>query len=120
MATITVDQLMTRNAKTTVINAGDRQGSSEVAGAVRYRPHDLLETEHLALPVDREQTVILYAEHGPTGQLREIADKLRRDGFPDVRIAEITLEDYRRAGGPTQEPSLEQAVPPMRPDEVQR
>lgn len=116
---ISFDELLARDAKTTVINAGERQGPCEIAGAVRYRPHDLLEPEHLALPIAREQTVVLYAEHGPTDKLREIADKMRRDGFPDVRVAEITLDDYRRAGGPTQEPSLEQVVPPMRPDEVQ-
>jgi hypothetical protein len=119
MATTSLNELIAAGPKVTIINAGDRQGAREIRGAVRYRPSDLLEPEHLALPIAREQPVILYAAHGPTEKLREIADKLRGDGFADVRVAEVTLADYEQAGGETQEPTLEQVVPPMRPDEVQ-
>jgi hypothetical protein len=119
MATTSVNDLIAADPKVTIINAGDRQGGREIRGAVRYRPSDLLEPEHLALPIDREEPVILYAEHGPTDKLREIADKLRGDGFADVRVADVTLADYEQAGGETQEASLEQVVPPMRPEQVQ-
>lgn len=111
MATTSLNDLVAANPLATIINAGDRQGSREIRGAVRYRPGDLLETQHLALPIAREQPVILYAEHGPTDKLHEIADKLRGDGFADVRVADATLDDYVRSGGETQEPSLEQGVP---------
>jgi len=111
MATTSLNDLVAGNPKTTIINAGDRQGPREIRGAVRYRPGDLLETDHLALPIAREQPVVLYAEHGPTDKLHEIADKLRGDGFADVRVADVTLDAYEQFGGETQAPSIEQGVP---------
>jgi hypothetical protein len=120
MTTISADQLVHTDGNVTIINAGDHQGSREIRGAVRYRAGDLLEPDHLALPIDHDETVILYAEHGPTDKLRRIADKMLADGFNDVRVFEGSLKDYEALGGETQESSLEQVVPPMRPDEVQK
>lgn len=117
--TITLDELLTPEPGTTIINAGRHAGGREIRGAVRYRPSDLLEPEHLALPIAREDPLVLYAEHGSDDHLLRIAGKLAGDGFEDVRVFEGTLADYERAGGETQAPSIEQAVPPMRPDEVQ-
>lgn len=119
MTTISVDELVALGPQATIINAGDHQGSREIRGSLRYRPHDLLEPAHLALPVAHESTVVLYAEHGPSDKLGQIAEKMAHDGFADVRVLEGGLSEYERAGGPLQEASLEQVVPPMRPEEVQ-
>jgi hypothetical protein len=111
MTTITVDELVHGDGKATIINAGDHQGHREIRGAIRYRPHDLLQAGHLALPVARDVPVILYAEHGPTDELRAIAEKMLRDGFADVRVAQLSLHEFEQRGGMTQEPSVEQLVP---------
>lgn len=104
---------------TTIINAGKHQGKREIRGAIRYRPGDLLEAEHLALPLEHDKPVILYAEGGRDDQLDRIAEKMRADGFTDVRVYEGTFAAYEQAGGETQPASFEQPVPPARPDEVQ-
>jgi hypothetical protein len=117
---VTVDELLTHDPSVTIINAGKHQGKREVLGAIHYRPSDLLEAEHLALPIAHESPVILYTEDGDSKLLETIAAKLRGDGFSDVRIYEGALADYELAGGATQEPSMEQVVPPSEPDEVRK
>jgi 3-mercaptopyruvate sulfurtransferase SseA len=117
--TITTDDVLDLAPTATVINAGKHAGAKEIRGAIRYRPADLLEPAHLALPIARDRQVILYAHDGPTDELNAIAEKMRGDGFGDVRILDTTLDAYERAGGATQEASTEQVVPPQRPDEVQ-
>ena len=116
---ITTGELLARNPRTTVINAGGHAGKREIRGAIRYRPSDLLLPEHLSLPIAREERVILYAEHGSDETLNRIAGKMQADGFIDVRIYDGTFADYEAAGGATQEASTEQVVPPARPDEEQ-
>ncbi len=117
--TISADELIALGPEATILNVGHRAGSREIAGAVRYRPSDLLEVEHLALPIDREHPVVLYADHGPDEHVEQIATKLRADGFADVRVFNATLRVFEDAGGETQDPSMEQIVPPQRPDHVQ-
>jgi rhodanese-related sulfurtransferase len=115
---VSSSELLSQDPYTTIINAGEHPGKREIRGAVRYRPGDLLEAEHLALPIAHESSVILYAEHGSDERLERIADKLRTDGFADVRVYEGTLAAYEQAGGATQDASVEQVVPPSQPDEV--
>ncbi len=50
---------------------------------------------------------------------REIAEKLRANGFGDVRVLRGGFAAWETANGETQEPSIEQIVPPMRSSEVQ-
>lgn len=117
---ISAGELVGHDPHTTIINAGKHAGKREIRGAIRYRPSDLLEAEHLVLPIERDRRVILYAEHGSDETLLRIADKLRADGFTDVRVFEGTLAAYEQAGGETQEASMEQVVPPTEPGEVQK
>ncbi len=115
----TVDELLSLgDTGSTIINAGEHAGEREIAGAIRYRPHDLLEPEHLALPIARDTPVVLYDSRGPSGKLDEIADKLTGDGFNDVRILDASLRDWEKRGLPVQEPTIEQIVPPQRPSQV--
>ena len=115
----TVDELLKLgDAGATIINAGEHAGAREIAGAIRYRPHDLLEPQHLALPIAHDMPVILYDSHGRSDRLDEIARKLASDGFSDVRVLDATLHDWEGRGLPVQEPTIEQVVPPMRPSEV--
>jgi rhodanese-related sulfurtransferase len=111
---ISEGELLAHDPHTTIINAGKGPGAREIRGAVRYDPRELLAAGHLALPIERDHRVILYAEHGHDETLAEIADKMRADGFSDVRVYEGTLAAYEAAGGETQTPSMQQIIPPSR------
>ena len=104
----------------TILDVGKHQGRREIRGAIRYRPHDLLTPEHLALPLAPERPVVLYDEKGDGDLTQQIAAKLTASGFPDVRILKGGFAAWEAAGGPTQEATLEQLVPPERPSEVQK
>jgi 3-mercaptopyruvate sulfurtransferase SseA len=103
----------------TILNVGKYQGRQEIRGAVRYRPHDLLTPEHLAIPIAQDKPVVLYDEKGDGDLTNQIAGKLKQDGFADVRIVKGGFAAWESAEGETQEASLEQVVPPMRASEVQ-
>jgi 3-mercaptopyruvate sulfurtransferase SseA len=115
-----VDELRALNEQgATIINVGKHAGASEIRGAMRYLPHDLLGAEHLALPIAPDRPVVLYDEDGHGDLTEQIAEKLRGNGFSDVRILDGGFRAWERSSGPTQEPSLEQVVPPSRASEVQ-
>jgi len=119
MKEITVDELRALGeGGATILNVGSHQGRREIRGAVRYRPHDLLTPEHLALPISHDRPVVPYDEKGGAGHTKEVAEKLASEGY-DVRILQGGFAAWEQAGGPTQEPTIEQVVPPMRASEVQ-
>ena len=62
---------------------------------------------------------MLYDEKGDGDLTRQIAERLAANGFTDVRILEGGFAAWEQADGPSQEPSLEQVVPPTRTSEVQ-
>jgi 3-mercaptopyruvate sulfurtransferase SseA len=103
----------------TILNVGKHQGHREIRGAVRYRPHDLLTPDHLAIPIAPDKPVVLYDEKGNGDLTAQVAAKLTANGFTDVRILSGGFAAWEQADGPTQEPSLEQVVPPTKPSEVQ-
>ncbi len=83
----TVDELRALGQNgATIINVGHHAGKHEIRGAIRYRPHDLLTPDHLALPIAPELPVVLYDEHGDGHDTQKIAERLQADGFKDVRI----------------------------------
>lgn len=102
----------------TILNVGSHAGRREIRGAVRYRPNDLLTPDHLALPIAQDRPVLLYDEHGDGERTPQIAEQLAADGF-DARILRGGFAAWKSIDGPTQEPSVEQIVPPMNATEVQ-
>jgi rhodanese-related sulfurtransferase len=115
---LTTAQLLDEIGRATVIDVGRHAGSRQIAGAIRYRPDDLLRAERLLLPVDRERAVVLYGTRGWDRQFEEIAEKFRQNGFSNVRIYGGSLQDFEDAGGRTEDSSYEESVPPSEPDEV--
>ncbi|HEY0394989.1 MAG TPA: rhodanese-like domain-containing protein [Candidatus Elarobacter sp.] len=103
----------------TILDVGKHQGRREIRGAVRYRPHDLLTPDHLAIPIAPDKPVVLYDEKGGGDLTAQIAAKLAANGFTDVRTLTGGFAAWEQADGPTQEASLEQVVPPTKPSEVQ-
>jgi 3-mercaptopyruvate sulfurtransferase SseA len=117
---ISIDELQALGPNgATIINAGAHAGSKEIRGAVRYRPDDLLTASHLTLPIATDRPIVLYDESGSGKHLDEIAQKLRANGYPDVRILDGGFPAASAAETPTQEASTEQIVPPSKPSEVQ-
>ncbi len=62
---------------------------------------------------------MLYDEHGKSDDTQQIAARLEKDGFKDVRILQGGYAAWEAAGGETQEATMEQVVPPSKPSEVQ-
>jgi 3-mercaptopyruvate sulfurtransferase SseA len=117
---ITVEELRAlADTGATILNVGKHGGHREIRGAVRYRPHDLLTPDHLAIPIAPDKPVILYDEHGDGDLTKQVAEKLQANAFKDVRILQGGFSAWEEADGPTQEPSIEQVVPPTRPSQVQ-
>jgi rhodanese-related sulfurtransferase len=108
---ITVDALRAL-PEVTILDVGEHAGKAEIRGAVRYRPHDLMVPDRLVLPLAPERPVVLYDADGRGTLTPRIAAKLRTDGYADVRILRGGFAAWKHDGGPTQEPSLEQMVPP--------
>ena len=116
---ITVDDMRALGENgATIINVGKHGGKAEIRGAIRYRPTDLLTPDHLSIPVAEDRPVVLYDEDGSSRELGEVAEKLAAQGW-DVRTLQGGFKAWESAAGPTQEPSMEQVVPPTRPSEVQ-
>ncbi len=116
----TVEELRTlAETGATILNVGKHGGRREIRGAVRYRPHDLLTPDHLAIPIATDKPVVLYDEHGNGDLTNQIAEKLTANGFTDVRTLQGGYAAWEKADAPTQEPSMEQVVPPTHPSEVQ-
>jgi hypothetical protein len=115
---ISATDLLTHDPSVTIINAGSHAGKHEIRGAIRYKPSDLLDAAHLALPIAHEAGVVLYAEHGASNELEKIASKLRAEGYAKVSVFAGTLKDFVDAGGETQDASMEQVVPPSKADDT--
>jgi rhodanese-related sulfurtransferase len=119
MKEITADELRALgDGGATILDVGKHQGRREIRGAVRYRPHDLVTPEHLALPLPHDRPIVLYDEKGAGDLTKQIAERLEAEGY-DVRVLAGGFAAWEHAGGATQEASLEQVVPPMRASEVQ-
>ena len=120
METTVVELRALSESGATILNVGKHQGHREIRSAVRYRPHDLLTPDRLAIPIATEEPVVLYDEKGDGDLTAQIAEKLRANGFTDVRILRGGFAAWEATGGETQEPSLEQVVPPMHASDVQQ
>ena len=99
----------------TIIDVAKHVGSTEIRGAIRYRPDDLLRATHLTLPIATDRPLVLYDARGDDERLAELAAKFRANGYPDVRILTGVFAAYEALGGPTQEASTEQIIPPSKP-----
>jgi 3-mercaptopyruvate sulfurtransferase SseA len=117
----TVDELRAlESTGATILNVGKHAGHREIRGAVRYRPHDLLTPDRLAIPIAPDKPVVLYDEKGDGDLTAQVAETFRESGFKDVRILKGGFAAWETAGGETQESSFEQAVPPMHASEAQQ
>ncbi|MBD5656395.1 MAG: rhodanese-like domain-containing protein [Candidatus Eremiobacteraeota bacterium] len=94
---------------------------AQVYGAIRYDPKKLLEAERLVLPLPKsEGLIVLYDDDGSSGRLSQIAQKLRDDGYAEVRALEGGYAAWEAADGRTEERTMEQPVPLVSEHQINR
>lgn len=93
----------------------------QLYGAIRYDPKKLLDAPRLVLPLPKsEGLIVIYDEDGTSSRLADVAGKLRRDGYAEVRALEGGFAAWRAAGGRTEEETMEQPVPLVSEHQVER
>lgn len=86
-------------------NPDDRQ----IRGSVRYDGQKLLDAESLALPLDRDATIVVYCGSG--NSCFRIAERMREQGFTHAVALEGGYAAAKDAGLPLEEISLQQPIP---------
>ncbi|GAC1303043.1 MAG: hypothetical protein NVS2B3_13290 [Vulcanimicrobiaceae bacterium] len=93
----------------------------QIYGAIRYDPKKLREAERLVLPLPKNDgLVVLYDEDGRSDALRELAAKVRENGYGTVRVLEGGFHAWKAADGKLEEPTLEQPVPLVSGHQISR
>lgn len=93
----------------------------QIYGAIRYDPKKLLDAPRLVLPLPKsEGLIVVYDEAGTAKNVQQIGEKLRKDGYAEVRLLAGGWEAWQAAGGRTEEATLEQIVPLVSEHQVER
>ena len=90
----TVDELRAlADTGATILNVGKHGGHREIRGAIRYRPHDLLTPDHLAIPIAADKPVIraVWPGDDPDAAEQGMRDLLGRFGLTGDQV-------YQRVG----------------------
>lgn len=111
MQTISAAQLRALGNHVTILDVGRRQGPTEIGGALRYSPDELLNAKHLVLPLPTHLPVVIYGSGNGELRMTAIAARLEDELGLSVSILEGGVEAWRAVAGPEQEASLEQPVP---------
>lgn len=84
----------------------------QIYGAIRYDPKKLLDAPRLTLPLPQNSgLIVVYDENGTSSDVAAIGDKLRENGYGEVRALEGGFKAYETANGKTEEMTMEQPVP---------
>ena len=86
-------------------NPDDKQ----IRGSVRYDGEKLLGAQELALPLDRDATIVVYCGSG--NSCLRIAERMREQGFTHAVALEGGYAAAKDAGLPLEELSLQQPIP---------
>lgn len=91
------------------LDVRSRRGRTQIRGALRYDPKELLSQERLALPLPHDGKIVVYADDDSRAE--EIASRLAEQGYHGVAILAGGFEAYEAAGLPTEEATQEQPIP---------
>jgi rhodanese-related sulfurtransferase len=94
---------------TPVLDVRTHAGKEQIRGAIRYDVKRLMAEEHLALPLDRDRRLVVYADDDRRAE--ELAEHLRAQGYRDAAILEGGFDAYRKAGLPVEGLTQEQPIP---------
>lgn len=93
----------------------------QIYGAIRYDPRKLHDAERLILPLPKSGgLVVLYDEDGTSNALRELALKVRANGYGDVYVLDGGYHAWKAADGKLEEATLEQPVPLVSEHQISR
>lgn len=81
----------------------------QIRGAVRYDQQALLSEERLALPLDRDRQIVVYADDDEGAQ--RVAARLREQGYEKTAVLDGGIEAWKEAGMPTEQLTQEQPIP---------
>jgi hypothetical protein len=101
--------LLDRDASVAVFDVRRHRGKYQLRGAVFYRYDHFVETNDLALPVARDQVVLVYADDDDaTGR---VVERLRGCGFERAEAIDGGLKGLEDAGARLEETTQEQPIP---------
>jgi rhodanese-related sulfurtransferase len=105
-----------------VVDVRRSTGSEQIYGAIRYNPRHLLDAARLALPLPKtgSPAIVLYDETGEGPDLESIAAKLRQNGYALLGRLAGGFDAWKIAARRTEEASLEQPVPPVHDEQLER
>ncbi len=105
-----------------VVDVRRHAGSEQIYGAVRYNPRHLLAAERLLLPLpkDGETPIVLYDEKGDGHDLAPLAAKFQQSGFGAVRTLRGGFDAWKAGARRTEELSLEQPIPGVDEQQLER
>ena len=122
-ASIGVDELRTRVEANEAFLLDVRRSAhgEQIYGAIRYDPSKLRDAAKLVLPLPKtDGLIVLYDEDGHGTNLEKITEKLRTNGYGELRVLEGGFRAWKDAGGKLEEQTIEQPVPLVSDHQVER
>ena len=122
-SSIAIDELRERIDANQVFLLDVRRsaGGEQIYGAIRYDPGKLRAAEKLVLPLPKtDGLIVLYDEEGSGKALTQLAEKLRENGYGELRVLAGGFRAWKDAGGKTEERTVEQPVPLASGHQVER
>jgi rhodanese-related sulfurtransferase len=104
-----------------VLDVRKHAHDAQIYGSIRYDPKKLDKAERLILPLPKEDgMVVLYDEDGKSDALCDLAAKVRDNGYGRVSVLLGGFEAWKQAEGRTEDPTLEQMVPLVSDNQIER
>lgn len=91
------------------LDVRSRRGRTQIRGALRYDPKDLMSQERLALPLPHDGKIVVYGDDDARAEA--IAERLEEQGYHNVAVLAGGFEAYEECGFPVEEATQEQPVP---------
>ena len=120
---IAVDELAPRleRGDVFVLDVRRTRHDAQIYGSIHYDPKKLLAAARLILPLPKAAgAIVLYDEDGGSERLDEVAAALEASGYAEPLVLAGGFAAWRDAGLRTEEPSLEQPVPLVSEQQVER
>ena len=108
--TITVDEIKnTPPEQLTFVDVRKRPDDKQLRGSVRYDGDQLMAQQELALPLQRDGTIVVYCGSGNSSVA--VAEHMREHGFKNAVALEGGYAAAKEAGLPLEELSGQQPIP---------
>lgn len=107
---ITAEELRAAPERTVVfLDVRKHPDDKQIRGSVRYDGGKLLDAQQLALPLDRDATIVVYCGSG--NSCFRVAERMREQGFTHAVALEGGYAAAKDAGLPLEELSQLQPIP---------